>query len=162
MNSHIYVKNFDGKMIEIILPKGLNTTILEVKVLILKKITIDSEEFDLIYGGETLIDSNTLSEFGIQNKSTLHIVRRITGGGGFSFEFPDIKKAKEEEFAQTGPGFRIVNPGLNFLAYCDSCKEIFVIQIEFNKTENEFFDIGSMRNFLKCSNNESKSKYRTF
>jgi len=54
-----------------------------------------------------------------------------------------------------------VNPGLNLMAFCNCCNEYVVIQIGYNQKNNEFFDIGSMRNYLKCSNNKCKSKIKS-
>ena len=158
MNSQIFVKTIEGKIISIILPKGFKTTILEVKEQAKKTIGINPEEIELIYGGQQFQNSYTLDELEIQNESTLQMIRRTYGGEGFSFQFQNIKKAREEEFCKEGHDFRVVNPGLNFLVYCDSCKEIVVIQIGFNKNEKEYFDIGSIRNHMKCPIYQCKSK----
>ena len=79
-------------------------------------------------------------------------------GGCFSFSFPDIEKVKEKQFSSNAPAFRHVTPGLNFDAVCPKCKERVIIQIGYNKNGKDYFDIGSMRNHLKCTNSNCKAK----
>jgi len=76
----IFVKGFDGRTISINLPNKFNTTIQEVKQSIQAKLGVSPEEIDLIYGGQELKDHTTLGDAGIQNESTLHLVRKTFGG----------------------------------------------------------------------------------
>lgn len=150
MDKRIYVKFDYGKMIEIMLPKGFKTTILEVNALIQNKMQIkQTKKFHLFYHGKLLREEGTLSELRIVNHSTIYLEYYALGGGWFHFCLPDINQLKEKEFVKTAPVFRTVISGLNLDAYCDSCKEYVVIQIGYNKKKNEFFDIGRIGNFLK-------------
>lgn len=114
----IYVKTLTGKTV--IIRPNRHTTIWECKGLILSHEGIPHDQQRLIWAGKQLEDGQTLSDYGIGNQSTFHLVLRLRGGGEVQM-FADLSRGdlmKEQKWSKSAPRWRMASKGLCLEGKC--------------------------------------------
>ena len=114
----LFCKTLTGKTLTLLVEPFY--TIDQVKELIQKEEGVPVEQQRLIYAGKQLEDGYTLSDYAIQAFSTIHLVLRLRGGGGFA----DVGKAimKTGVFSNLAPSWRKVYSGINIHGFCHNTK----------------------------------------
>lgn len=74
----LFMKNLEGKTIT--LDVESNNTVEDLKEKIKDKEGIPVDQMRLIYGGKDLQNSRQLSDYNLQNESTIHLLLRMRGG----------------------------------------------------------------------------------
>jgi len=104
------VKTLTGKTIEISI--DITSTVEALKVAVQKVEGIPVDQQRMIYCGKQLEDGRPLIDYGIVDKSCLHLVLRLRGGGGGpGFPFADITQnhlAKNLQWSSYAPDWRYV------------------------------------------------------
>jgi ubiquitin C len=89
----VFVLTLTGKTI--LLSLGPSSSIAYVKLNIQYKLGIQRAQQRLIYAGKQLEDDCTLSDYGVRNEATLHLVARLFGG-------MDVMRDLDEEVRKRG------------------------------------------------------------
>lgn len=76
---HICIRTLTGKII--VMPCSPEDTLDSIMIGIQEEEGIPFDDQRLIFGGRQLQPERTVAAYGIQNKSTLHLVGRLSGGG---------------------------------------------------------------------------------
>jgi len=78
-----------------------------------------ADELILFFSMKSLIDTKTLSDYNIQNESTLHVIFRMRGGC-LHIDFVDVEKGLYENLkcSKSAPKWRKVIKGLNLFGIC--------------------------------------------
>ena len=118
----IYIKTLVGRTIPLEID-SFSDTIEEIKKKIEEKEDIPFNQIGLIFGGKKLENIYKCGFYGIINKSSIHLVVRLRGGGDgpLGKSFVDISKentGKAIEFSHEAPDWRICCKGLNLEGIC--------------------------------------------
>ena len=150
----LFIKNFRGQTVTI---DGslLHLTIEELKEKIFKKEGIPVNQIKLIYAGKQFEDGRLVTDYGVENESTIHLVLRLPGGGDFGFDFNCLTKKKLGIVSEAAPIYRQILSGLNLTATCPNlqCEETQgkrVIIMLGMKENGKSFDIPSVIEKAEC------------
>ena len=115
----IFVKTLTGHTLKLYIDPLC--TIESIKEIIKENQCIPEDQQRLISCGIQLEDGKNLSDYNIREKSTLHLVLYLRGGGGGLapiFSFNSMNKPSEIEFSQTAPHWRLVHSGFSWIGDC--------------------------------------------
>jgi ubiquitin-large subunit ribosomal protein L40e len=73
----LFVKGLNGRTVTVRVPP--TATVMDVKTALFRADNVPVDEQRLIYGGRSLEDETTLYSHGVQDETTLHLVRRLRG-----------------------------------------------------------------------------------
>lgn len=103
-SGRIYVKTLTGRILTFEVESSDHVKILIAKIQDKEGIRADSQR--LIFGGKQLEWGLTLADYDIQKESTIHLVKRLRGGGNFIIP-PKDRKDRKHIFVKTMTGMTI-------------------------------------------------------
>jgi hypothetical protein len=149
----VFVKNLTDKTVEIVLDSNAQK-IYELKLKIQEKTDTPIDVQRLIFSGEELKDGLSLADYNIPEKSTVHLVLRLRGGGCGPSVFVDISSDKGptvHEWSQSAPDWREAHPGLCLEGYCknEKCKA-FKKMVIINKSDTTIYELNAPGTTSNC------------
>ncbi|KAH8552556.1 hypothetical protein BGW37DRAFT_519326 [Umbelopsis sp. PMI_123] len=146
----IYCRTLTGKKLE--LPMKRDYTVNRVKFMIYQKEGIPPDQQRLVFAGKQLEDKKHLSSYNIEDKSTMHLILRLRGGGygDTPFMFTDVSNESSITKIQFAPHDKVkkgrfVENGTNVEILCN-CTSYQIISPKMYG----LFDLE--RDTLKCPN----------
>ena len=134
----IYVKTMTGKTIP--LDVDPSDSITAVKAKIQDEEGSSPEDQRLIFAGSQLEDFRTLADYNIKHHSTVRLILRLRGGGGFQPRtFVDMANEaglQRHQWSRRAPKWRTASSGLNLEgrctnSACEAYEKMVIMRMEF-------------------------------
>jgi len=93
-------------------------TVEDLKGMLLDHNGFSRDDQTIQFGGRNLVDGRTLSDYGLQEGSTIQLQLKLRGGTMSSFSFNKMEKTNIIKFGTTAPKWRYVGEGITFFGPC--------------------------------------------
>jgi len=98
------------------------STVEDLKSKLLDHEGIPIDDQTIQFGGRSLANGRTLSDYGLQKGSTIQLQLKLRGGSMPSFSFNKLEKTKILEFSTSGPKWINILEGISFFGPCKNVK----------------------------------------